>query len=154
VKRGDTLAINYKELQKRLPSAIEGYTASGDPEGQSMQMTGMHYSTAKQNYKKGDETLSVQLMDYNGAAAMFTAATAMMGSGMEIEDDNQLMRGVDMGIPGVKAYETLEKKNHKAGLVLGIADRFFVAIEASGQNDTGLVKSAAKSLDIASLAKM
>jgi hypothetical protein len=154
VKRGDTLAINYKDLEKHLPAAIAGYAADGAPEGQSMQMTGMHYSTAQQKYKKGDETLNIQLMDYNGATAMFSASTAIMSAGMEMENDDQIMRSTNLGLAGVKAYETIGKKDHKASLILGVADRFFVSIEATGQNDSELVKTAAKSLDLEALAKM
>ena len=91
---------------------------------------------------------------YNGAAAMFSAATAMMGAGMEMEDDSQLMRGLDLGISGVKAYETFDKKNHKAAVMMGVADRFFVTVEATGQPDTELVKAAAKQLELDALAKM
>lgn len=154
IKRGDTLAINYKELKKRLPAAIAGFAADGEAEGQSMQMSGLHYSTAKQKYRKGDETLTITLMDYNGAAPMFMAATMMMNTGLEMENDEQIMRGTDLGLTDVKAYETLGKKNHNASLMSSVADRFFVTVEATGQQDTELVKTAAKSLNLEELAKM
>ena len=154
VKHGDTLAINYKELQKRLPASINGYEAAGDAKGQTMQMPGIHYSAAEREYKKGEETLKVTIMDYNGAAAMFTAATAMMSSGLEMETDDQVMRSTDLGITGVKAYETIEKKDHKSSLMMGVANRFFVTIEASGQTNGELVKAAAKSLDLEALSKL
>ena len=153
-KRGDTLAINYKELEKYLPATAASFTPEGNPEGQSMQMPGMRYSMAKQNYRKGDETLSVTLMDYNGAAPMFLAATAMMNTGMEMENDDQLMRGLDLGLPGVKAFETLEKKNHQATIVLSVANRFLATVEASGQNDTELVKSVAKGLKLSKISEL
>jgi hypothetical protein len=149
-----TSSSNCRELKKHLPASIAGYAADGRAEGQAMQLTGMHYATVKQHYKKGHETMSVQLLDYREAAAMFSAASAMMNVGMEMENDEQLMRGVNVGIPGVKAYETLGKKDHKASLVLGVSDHFFIAIEASGQHDTELVRAAAHNLDFASLTKM
>ncbi len=154
VKRGDTLAINYKELEKRLPATLAGYTVVGEPEGQSMQMSGMHYSSAKQKYRKDDQSMTVTILDYNGAASMFTAATMMMNTGLEIENDDQIMRGTDLGIAGVKAYETFGKKDHQATLMTSVADRFFVTVEATGQQDTNLVKDVAKSLNLAELAKM
>ena len=152
-QQGDTLAINYKELQKYLPASAEGYATEGGPAGQSMNMGGMHLSTAEQNYKKGDQTLKVSLVDYNSAAPLFMAATAMMNSGREMEDDNQLTRGLDLKQDGVKGMETLDKQSHKATVVLGISDRFLATVEASGQNDTELVKSVAKSLNLSELAK-
>jgi outer membrane murein-binding lipoprotein Lpp len=152
-KRGDTLALNYKELQKYLPASPAGYTPDGDPEGQSTNMANMHMSTASQKYKKGDQTLRVSLIDYNSAAPLFMGATAMMNTGMEMEDDNQLMRGIKMDKEGVKGMETLEKKEHKATVTLGIGDRFLATVEASGQDNTDLVKSVAESLSLDELAK-
>ena len=152
-QHGDTLAINYKELQKYLPASAAGYATDGSPEGQSMNMGGMHLSTAEQKYKKGDQTLKVSLVDYNSAAPLFMAATAMMNGGLEMEDDNQLTRGLNLGQADVKGLETLDKKEHKATVVLGIGDRFLASVEATGQTDTELVKSVAKNLDLSGLAK-
>ncbi|WP_210521347.1 hypothetical protein [Hymenobacter terricola] len=152
-QRGDTLALNYKELQKYLPASPAGYTADGGPEGQSTNMANMHMSTASQKYKKGDQTLSVALVDYNSAAPLFMGATAMMNSGLEMEDDNQLTRGLKLDKTGVKGMETLDKKEHKATVVMGIGDRFLATVEASGQDNTDLVKSVARNLDLDALAK-
>lgn len=152
-QRGDTMALPYKELQKYLPASPAGYTADGGPEGQSTNMASMHMSTAEQKYKKGDQTLKVALVDYNSAAPLFMGATAMMNSGLEIENDDQLMRGLKLDKPGMKGMETLDKKDHKASVVMGVGDRFLVTVEASGQNDTELVKSVAKELDFGTLAQ-
>lgn len=152
-KHGDTLALNYKELQKYLPASPAGYTADGGPEGQSTNMANMHMSTASQKYKKGDQTLNVSLIDYNSAAPLFAGATAMMNTGMEMEDDNQLMRGIKLDKAGVKGMETLEKKNHKASVTLAIGDRFLATVEASGQDNTDLVKSVAEGLSLDELVK-
>lgn len=152
-QHGDTMAINYKELQKFLPTTVADYAPEGTPGGESMNMSGMHLSSAEQEYKKGEQTLKVSLVDYNSAAPLFMAATAMMNSGLEMEDDNQLTRGLNLKQDGVKGMETLDKKAHKATVVLGIGDRFLATVEASGQNDTELVKAVATGLDLAALAK-
>jgi hypothetical protein len=152
-QRGDTLAISYKELQRYLPASPAGYAPDGQPEGQSTNVANLHMSTASQEYKKGEQTLKVALVDYNGAATLFMGATAMMNNGMEIEDDNQLMRSLKLDQPGVKGLETLDKKDHKAAVTMAVGDRFLVTVEASGQNDTELVKSVANSLDLAPLAR-
>jgi hypothetical protein len=152
-QRGDTLALNYKELQKYLPASPAGFVPAGQPEGQSTNMANVHMSTASQQYQKGDQTVTVALVDYNGAAALFMGATAMMNNGLEIEDDQQLMRSLKLDRPGVKALETLDKQEHKATVTMGVGDRFLVTVEASGQQDTELVKTVANSLDLDALAK-
>ncbi|WP_310394979.1 hypothetical protein [Hymenobacter sp.] len=152
-KQGDTLALNYKELQKYLPASPAGFAAEGTPEGQSTNMAGMHMATSSQEYKKGDQSLEVTLVDYNGAGALFMGATAMMSSGMEIEDDNQLMRGIKTKQAGVKGMETFDKKDHKATVMLAVGDRFLLTVEATGQNDTELVKSVATGMNLEALAK-
>lgn len=152
-QRGDTMALPYKELQQYLPASPAGFAPDGDPEGQSTNMGSMHLSTAGQKYRKGEQTLSVSLVDYNSAAPLFMGATAMMNNGLEIEDDDQLLRGLKLDQPGVKGMETLDKKGHKATVTMGVGDRFLVTVEASGQNDTELVKSVAGSLDLGGLAK-
>ena len=153
-ERGDTLAIGYKELQKYLPASPAGYAPSGTPEGENMNMPQAHFSSASQQYLLGDKTLKVALVDYNAAAPLFMASTAMMNSGLSMEDDSQLLRGVDLGLPNTKGIETLDKKDHKATVVLGVADRFLVTVEASGQDDIKMVEDVAKNLNLKEMAKL
>lgn len=152
-EKGDTLALNYKELQKYLPASPAGFAAAGAPEGQSTNVAGMHLATSSQQYEKGDQRLTVSLVDYNSAATLFMGATAMMSAGLEVEDDNQLMRSFKPDKPGVKGLETFDKKERKATVLMGIGDRFLVTVEATGQTDTELVKSVATALDLGALAK-
>ncbi|WP_165903862.1 hypothetical protein [Hymenobacter gummosus] len=49
--------------------------------------------------------------------------------------------------------ETLDKKEHKATVTMGVGERFLVTVEASDQRDTELVKSVARSLDLGGLAR-
>ncbi len=154
-ERGDTLAIPYKELQAFLPAEIAGYKAVGGPSGASTGMGGMSYSTAEQKYQLGEgdaaKTLSVTIIDYNAAGAIYTGATAMLGSGFSSEDDTQRVQTIDVGVAGIKALETWQKQGHSASLAAGVADRFLVTIEADKQDDTELVNTAIKSLDLAKM---
>ena len=156
-ERGDTLAIPYKELQGYLPAEVEGYKRVGEPEGSQMGMTGMTYSMASQKYQMGEgesaKTLNVSIVDYNAAGAVYAGATAMLGSGFAAEDENERMQSTDLGIAGVKALETYNKKQHQATIAAGISDRFLVTVEADKQDDTELVKSAVKALDLSKFAE-
>lgn len=154
IKKGDTLAMNYKELQVYLPAEISGYTKEGEPTGSTMNMTGMSYSVGEQTYSNGDNYIKVNIMDYNGAYGMYAGAVAIYGAGFSMEDDEQKMQGIDLGMEDVKGWEVLMKKENRASLVVGIGERFLVSIEANNQKDTEKVKSVVKSLQLDKLAKL
>ncbi len=153
-KRGDTLSLNYKQLQRYLPGSVAGFAAAGGPTGESVILSGVSYSTCEQTYAKGDQRLKIQLVDYNGANALYAGATAMMSAGFSQENDEELMRGCELGVVGVKGWETLQKKEGKASVALGVGNRFFVAVESDGQRDTEFVKQVARNLDLQALAKL
>lgn len=156
--KGDTLAVPYKDLQGYLPTEVAGYQKAGDPEGSMMNMTGMSYSTCSQTYKEGAgdnaKTLKVTIMDYNGAAAMYAGATAVLGSGFSMEDDQQRIQGLDLGLKDVKALENFQKKDHKASVTAGVSNRFFVSVEADQQDNTDVVKEAVRQIDLKKLAAL
>lgn len=154
VKNGDTLALPYKELQKFLPETVAGFATADAPAGQTMQMPGMHYSQASRAYHQGDkQDLTVTIVDYNGAGALFSAASGLMALGMEMEDDDQRMNSADLGQKGLKALETYGKKDRKATIVVAVNDRFIATVEATDQPDTEAVKAVAKSMNYDELLK-
>lgn len=118
-----------------------------------MNMTGMSYSVGEQTYNKGDDYVKVNIVDYNGAYGMYTGVIAMYGAGFSMEDDNQRMQGVDLGIKDVKGWEILQKKEKTASVFLGVGERFLVTVEASNQDDSDFVQSVAKELALSELAK-
>ena len=154
--KGDTLALPYKELQTYLPATIGDYKAVGEPEGSAMAMTGMSYSTCGRTYQTGPadspKTLKISLVDYNSAGAVYAGATAMLGANFQMEDEEQRIQALDLGVADVKALETYRKKDHHASIVAGIGQRFYLNVEATEQADTELVKSAVKELDLKGLA--
>jgi len=153
-ERGDTVSLNYRDLQRYLPKKVDGFTPIGEPTGESVNMRGLSYSTCGQIYTKGDQRLKVLLVDYNGANALYSGATAVMSAGFSQEDEEQLMRGCDLGVADVKGWETLEKKEHNASVALGVGDRFFVTVESNKQDDTEFVKQVARNIDLNGLAKL
>ena len=151
--KGDTISMPYKDLQKLLPSNISGYTKNGDPKGESMNMVGMSYSTASQVYKNGDAEITVNIMDYNASYAAFGAATAMFATGFSVDNDEEHLGAIDLGVSGVKAWEDVKKKEKRSTVMAGVNDRFLVTAE--GRNvETDAVKDAIKSVDLAKLAGM
>lgn len=156
--KGDTLAIPYKDLQAYLPATVAGYQKAGEPQGSMMNMPGMSYSTCAQEYRAGTDenpkNLKVTIVDYNGAAAMYAGATTVLGSGFSMEDDQQRIQSLDLGLKSVKALETYQKQDHRATITAGVADRFFVSVEADQQEDSELVKQVVQQLDLKKLAAL
>jgi hypothetical protein len=151
--KGDTISMPYAELQKLLPSSILGYSKDGDPKGESISMVGMSYSTASQVYKNGDAEITVNIVDYNASYAAFGAATAMFATGFSVDNAEEHLGAVDLGVSGVKAWEDVKKKEKKSTIMAGVNDRFLVSAE--GRNvDADVVKEAVKAVDLGKLAGM
>ncbi len=149
--KGDTIAMPYNTLQTYLPS-IGGYNKEGGPEGNQMNMPGMgSWSQVSQTYSVGNKNINVTLFDYNGALTAFTGATALYSMGFSQENDQTKSGSVDLGIPGVSAYETIYKQEQRAELILMVVDRFFVQMNLEGSNDVNLLKDAAKSMNLKDL---
>jgi hypothetical protein len=150
----DTVSLHYKKLQQFLPAELAGFVPDGEPRGEFVSLGGVSYSTCEQRYRRGGQQLKVLLVDYNGAKPLYASATALMGNSISQEDDVQLMQGCDLGLPGVLGYETLQKKEHRALVALGVGNRFFVSVESTRQQNTQLVKYVAQLLDLKRLAAL
>ncbi len=148
--KGDTMAMPYAELQKYLP-AIDGYKMS-EPDGGSINMTGMSYSNAEGRYKndKG-KRIKVSIIDYNQAFALYSAATAMWAMGLSVDTPTEKACGykVDDKTGG---WESYKKKSRQACVTLGIGDRFWISVEVDDQDNTDFAKQIAKSVDLSKLA--
>jgi hypothetical protein len=150
--KGDTLAINYKELQKYLP-APSGYEKDGDPSGESVSMPGLgSWSKAEQRFKSGDKELNIELMDYNQSELGYTAAAGLFGMNIQVENDNEKSGTFETGIKGVKGYEQMYKKDNRADVTYAIANRFILTLHLNGSNDVEALKNIAKSMNLAELA--
>jgi hypothetical protein len=151
--KGDTVSMPYAELQKLLPTNISGYAKDGDPKGESINMVGMSYSTASQVYKNGDAEITVNIIDYNASYAAFGAATAMFATGFSVDNAEEHLGAVDLGVSGVKAWEDVKKKEKKSTIMAGVNDRFLVSAE--GRNvEADVVREAVKAVDLGKLAGM
>ena len=153
VKRGDTLSLPYKELQAFLPTEVSGYTAA-NPTGQSMKMSGIAFSTAGRDFTKDSVTVKTELIDYNGANQLYQGASAMLGLGMESEDDEQITKSTTLGIDGASGMATYRKKDRQAELMLAVGNRFLIKVSADKQPDLELVESVAKQMQLEKLAEM
>ena len=157
-KRGDTLAMPYQDLQKYLPADIGGYTAN-EPKGTTMNMTGMSYSSASREYSKANEatgessSITVELLDYNSAADLYTGFTMLWGANFSMEDETKFTRTFDTGISDVVGWEEYMKQEKDATVTYAIGGRFILSVKANGnQSGTDFAKSVAKSMQLSELA--
>lgn len=157
-KRGDTLAMPYQDLQKYLPSSINGYTAE-EPSGSTINMSGMSYSNAKRDFVRSSETsgetsrISVELFDYNSAFDIYSGLTILWGANFSMEDDQKYTRTFDPGIKDVTGFEEYYKKDKNANITYAIGGRFILTIKANGeQTGTEAAKDIAKSMNLGELA--
>ena len=149
--KGDTLAIHYKELQKFLPKEIKGFSREGEMEGTSINMEDGSYSMASQRYRKGNEDLTISLVDYNNAIDMYEGLEGTWASGMSFEDDNQKASGVSLQNNKVKGMQFFAKKEHRCELMAGISGRFYLQIMVRNTDNPGLCKEIAEGLNLSAL---
>jgi hypothetical protein len=143
-KKGDTVALQYKELETYLPE-ISGFTKEGSPKGNQMTMPGLgSYSQTEQTYNNADKRLKISITDYNASQMAFTSATALYSLNISAEDDDKRQGSVDLGVKDVAAYETVYKKRQEADLVVIAGDRFYINIENDGSNDIDQLKGIAR----------
>jgi hypothetical protein len=149
--KGDTLALSLEDLQKYLPEKINGYKAEGKPKGELMDIPGMSFSQAEQVYKKGDSRMVILLFDYNSSYDMYAGTTALF-SAPSVENQEESSKPISMK-DNMKGRESYKKKEKKAELMLGIAERFYLNIKADKQEGTEFIKSTADRLDLEGLNK-
>jgi hypothetical protein len=151
-ERGDTLAMNYKDLQNMLPT-IAGYEKKGDPGGESVTMPGLgSFSKAEQRYESGDKRIEVELIDYNQSTLGYTTATGMFGMNIQLENDREKSGSFETGMKDVKGYEQVYKDGSKASVTYAIADRFILTVKSRGSSDVDMLKRIVKTMRIEELA--
>lgn len=142
----DQEVINYKELQKLIPANLAGFSGNGDPDGSTMSMNGMSFSSAERRYKKGDKDLSVTIVDYHGAATMYSSAAMAWTMNMQYEDDESKIEAFNEG--DFNGIIEIMKKEAQTRLIGGYKNRYFVEIDLDGTNNKQTVLDILKALNI------
>ena len=139
-KRGDTLAIHYEKLAEFLPGSFEGYEPVGEMQGGTNTTPGMgSYSNVNQDYEnQAGDRLSISIVDYNAAYALYTTIMAAYVSGFEIDNTEEHIKGFSIS-DDVKGWTVHRKKENRAQIYTGVSDRFHITVEADNQEDIGFV---------------
>ena len=155
VKKGDTLAMPYQQLQKYLPESIGGYTAQ-EPKGSTTNMTGFSVSEVSRRFVQsganGNENyVDIELTDYNQAEQLYAGMTAVWSLGISVESNEKSEKTFKPDYPNSIGFESYDKVNKHATLNIGIGWRFFVKIEANNQSSCDFIKGIANSMKLKDL---
>ena len=151
-ERKDAKAMHYEELMKFLPQSVKGYKKE-EPKGESVEMSGMSFSSANVRFTKGNDDINVTLLDYNAAMSMYSMATVMWASGFKIDNSEETAQSVSFA-DNINGWETLQKKSKDASLIVGVNDRFLLTIEGNNQKNLDFFKEIAKAMDLKKLTEL
>ena len=142
--------IHYKDLEKFLPVAIEGYDME-DPEGSTLKMAGLSVSSATAEYTSANgDYIRVSILDYNAAPSLYKTETAMWGKGITIDSYDEYAKSFSLN-NSLNGWESFEKINKKAIVVVGIGNRILITIEANNQSDAEKAKDILAFMNLKSL---
>ena len=135
--KGDTVAMNYKDLEGFLPTSLSGYTADGGATGQSMNMGQFSMTTAEQKFMTGTDPdvahVHVTIADYSGSAAGYGMMAPYMAMNISSEDDHHRSGTVQMSLPYTFGMAEYDKDSKAAKIMVGTRYRYFITVEATGQ---------------------
>jgi len=140
--------INFKELLPFVKIELPGWQLVGEPKGTTVKSAPMMMSQAKAEYKSGDKSLEVAIVD-----SSFGAMAAMgMGflKGVEVESTEESTKTIQ--VQGFQAVENFKHKNHEGQLTIMVSNRFIVTVEGQGLENTQVLKDAADKLELKKLA--
>ncbi len=146
--RGDTVAMPYAELQKMLPAAPSGYTASEEPGGSSQSMGGWSMSQAEQTFSAPaaadgtTPTIKVTLMDMGGTQAAYGMMALPMMMNFSQEDAQRRFNTIKLGPEHTWASEEFNKNTKEVKVSAVTRYRYLVTVEARnhGGDETAMVK--------------
>jgi hypothetical protein len=133
-------ALHHEEMFKYFPPKIQGYKAtgypdendylSGEPTGETASKftSGGPVSFAKQLYVNGEQSLAIEIIDYNPAKNYLEGLYKMYDFSSDV--DNNLKKSVvkDLGIERVKSQLVYLKETNSAEMHIFICNRFLINI--------------------------
>lgn len=139
--------VDFRELKPLLPESIGGLERASH-DGKKVGAMGMNLSTAQAQYKDGDETLAISIIDFAGVS-YFLASSAAWAT-MEIDEESDTGYKRTTMIDGYKAFEEYDNQKKNGQVSIIAEDRFIITVE--GRNiEEGALREA---LDAVSIDKL
>jgi hypothetical protein len=140
--------VNWRELVAFLAD-LSGYEAD-KPEGATTSMAEFKMSQASRDYRKGDLSVEVQVVDGGFFPGAYASYKAM--ENFEIDTSEQLIRKVT--IQGFAGIENIDYEHKNAMLMLLVGDRFLLTIKGEPLGDSAGLKEIVGRLDLNKLAAL
>ena len=139
-EKGDTVSMHYDKMAEWMPE-LNGYDKM-DPKGETMKIGGISYSTCTQKYERmnedgSKEVVEIQIVDYNGAHSMYSMASAILNTEIELDSSSESLKKYETGIDHVSAMESHKKQSGRTTITSGIAYRFFTTVKANSKEAAG-----------------
>ena len=140
--------VNFKQLLPFVKIDLPGWEMVGEPEGRTVKSAPMMMSQAKAEYKSGDKSLIVTVIDSS------FGPMAAMGMGfmhkIEIESTEESTKTIE--VQGFQAVENYKYKDKEGQLTIMVDNRFIVTLEGQGIDDTQVLKDTAEKMELKKLA--
>lgn len=118
-------------------------------QGQTVDAAGFKLTTAERNYRKGEATVKMHIMDYSESAPMLQAITATWAFTSETAEGYQKAVTID----GAKGMEQFENAGSKGSVILLVAGRYLLQVETHGVPSNEL-SAWVKRIDLKKLAEL
>ncbi len=143
--KGDTIAIDWKKYPNIMPE-ISGFTKSS-PDISSINAMGISYSSFIQDYKNGDNKITITIIDYNTAVEMFSSAAGWKNFKMQTDNEESFSSVQEYsGAKDTWIFEKYLKNEKDANVVFAVNDRYFISINANNQTSIEYAKGIAEKL--------
>jgi hypothetical protein len=139
--------VNFKELVPFLDIKIPGWTMEGKPSGSTLKQGAMTMSQAKAEFKAGDKTLEIVVMDFLGQPLPF-----LTGQQMEMESSEETLRTTE--VQGFQVLEHYRIQGKEGELNISVANRFWVKIDGKGIDNLKVLQDVAQQMDLKKLATL
>jgi hypothetical protein len=145
--------VNFRELQKFLPTAdVPGFT-KGKPGGQTSSAMGMSTSEATLDYAKGGDRIGVSIQDMAGIPFASMGVSMMGAADFDKQTENGYEKSIKIG--GFAGTEKVDNGQYKSAEInLFVANRFMVKVTGHGISDVALLKTLIESINLSELAKL
>ncbi len=141
--------IHFSKLVELLPKAPAGWTADGEPRGETTTAMGFSVSMAERSFSKEGGSLRVKITDGAFNAPLYTVIT--MAAQFARESTEGYEKGVTIdGNPGVEKWR---KDGGDADLNFVVGKRYLVEVEGAGVTPE-LVRGVWNSVDRTKLAAL
>lgn len=141
LKASSTEVVDFRILKDALPEKLQGMDRVSH-NGQKTGIAGLNISTADAEYREGDKTISITLLDSGG----FGAALAGLAEWSQLEMDKETDQGYERTtmIDGKRAYEKFDRTAKTGEIAMIAADRFLVNVKGTNITEEDLRAAVSK----------